>query len=223
MFNEHERLKADGLGMKGPWTQAVVGGLPEAELERLRSVPALRDVERLFALYVEARRPVLVWDERGDDVKADAEEGLKQYRRGRTVTLSSLQELLPEVAEVHRWVRAELGLTDTELERVIAFVSPPGSGAAAHADIGNNLSVQLMGRKLWRWSRTAVASPDCVPPTMPEDAFSHVLGPGDCILIPRGIPHQTSSLDSDSLGLSFVFHPRGATAKAGEAERRGGS
>jgi len=222
MFEEHERLK-DDVGMKGSWRQAVVGRLPEAVLERLRSASALRDIESLFALYVEAGRPVLVWDEQGDDVRADAREGLSQYRRGRTVTLSSLQEVVPEVAEVHRWVRAWLGLTDTEVERVIAFVSPLGSGAAPHADIGNNLSVQLMGRKLWRWSRTTVPSPASVPPTMPEDAYSHVLGPGDCILIPRGIPHQTSSLDGDSLGLSFVFHPRGAAAKAGEAEGSGGS
>lgn len=95
------------------------------------------------------------------------------------------------------------------VDRVNAYVSPPGHGTPLHFDVRSVCIVQLFGRKTWRVAdAVAVPTPsqNCVfPPhadtvryegrelSRPTGLREYVLRPGDWLLVPRGVWHETLS------------------------------
>ena len=98
--------------------------------------------------------------------------------------------------------------TDTEaIDRVNAYISPPGCGSPLHFDVRTVWIVQLFGRKTWKMAEEpAVEQPsrNCVMPharrrvqydgrelEAPSRMRAHVLSPGDWLLVPKGVWHET--------------------------------
>jgi ribosomal protein L16 Arg81 hydroxylase len=100
-------------------------------------------------------------------------------------------------------------LRDHVIDRVNAYISPPGFGTPLHFDIRSVCIVQLFGEKVWRIAETqAVPDParNCVLPPgaasvrygdrdipAPGRLRTHRLRPGDWLLVPRGVWHETLS------------------------------
>jgi len=100
-------------------------------------------------------------------------------------------------------------LRGVTIDRVNAYISPAGAGAALHFDIRTVVIVQLVGAKVWEVSRRpAVATPtvNCVAPTdrrrfeydgrtitVPDELVHHELSPGDWLVVPKGTWHRTST------------------------------
>lgn len=97
------------------------------------------------------------------------------------------------------------------IDRVNAYVSPPGCGSPLHFDIRTVWIVQLFGRKTWRTAaEPAVEKPsrNCVMPAgerrmhydgieleAPSALRERVLAPGDWLCIPRGVWHETTTTE----------------------------
>ncbi|EPK4076814.1 JmjC domain-containing protein [Pseudomonas aeruginosa] len=95
------------------------------------------------------------------------------------------------------------------IDRVNAYISPPGCGAPLHFDIRTVWIVQLFGCKTWRLGdKPAVEQPshNCVLPNgerhviydgreleAPTRMRTYNLFPGDWLLVPKGVWHETTT------------------------------
>jgi ribosomal protein L16 Arg81 hydroxylase len=104
-----------------------------------------------------------------------------------------------------------VGVQETDIDRVNAYVSQRRSGAPLHFDSRTVWIIQLVGSKLWAVSKSpAVQNPhrNCVAPSgarwldydgrrldVPTDFLFAVLRPGDWLRIPRAVWHATFSVE----------------------------
>lgn len=132
----------------------------------------------------------------------------------------NLEAIVPELASL--LIPPEL--IDNTIDRVNAYVSPAGNGAPLHFDTRTIIIVQLVGKKLWRFSKTpAVQAPhrNCLAPvdstwfdydgvkiSIPNDLSVLVLNPGDWLLLPKATWHETFTNDgsiSATLAAPYFF------------------
>ncbi len=197
-------------------------------LERLADILALPELRDLDAIAQAYRAPVLAWPPPGERtvVRPDAKQALALHRAGWLFYAVGIDEFVPALSPHLRRLERELGMPPN-CGRCSIFAARAGSGAPPHFDFGYGFNLQLRGRKRWWMAENHhVAEPTVgyrikdppprelqiycdreLPRTMPRDAESFVLGPGDVVFNPRGVWHRTECLD-DSLSLEFDFSPR---------------
>ena len=128
-----------------------------------------------------------------------------EFDAGATIVLQSLQRTWPPLSRFCR--RLELQLTHPV--QANAYVTPPGErGLGVHYDTHDVFVLQLAETKRWTlyepvfelplpsqpWSATSSAG---------EQLLSVELAPGDCLYVPRGVPHEATSLDGTSAHLTL--------------------
>jgi 50S ribosomal protein L16 3-hydroxylase len=153
------------------------------------------------------------------------DEARRLFRQGHHLALSDVERVFPGLRGPLERLRWETGLPVNAHGRCLVYISPAGSGEAAHFDQNVNFILQLRGAKDWRVApnlhvrrptdRFTTASPSpsaelaayCVlplPRAMPEEARRHRLEPGSVLFLPRGYWHETQATQ-DSLSLNFTF------------------
>jgi hypothetical protein len=141
---------------------------------------------------------------------------------GATVCISNIHMADPVLAGWASAIRAQLGFTGTV--GVHCYVSPDNSGLPMHFDRRVATTLQIAGKKVWRYSTEAAkAWPDdngvyregkvepawADPVRMPaEMEFREVeLNPGDLLCLPAGAWHAARGVGY-SLALNLYFAPR---------------
>jgi len=141
---------------------------------------------------------------------------------GATICVTNIHMADPILARWAQAIRAQLNFTGTV--GVNCYISPDGSGLPMHYDKRVATSLQISGKKLWRFS-TESAKPwpphnaryvqGHVEPTgvnpgrlPPEMQFEEVeLSPGDLLCIPAGAWHSARAV-GDCMALNLYFSPR---------------
>lgn len=137
----------------------------------------------------------------------DSDAVLRAFAGGATVVLQGLHRLLPSVQRFCVGLERSLG----HPVQANAYLTPAGGerGLGVHHDTHDVFVLQLFGAKLWRLYAVetvhAVASypasrrhPDPGAPIS-----THKLAPGDCLYLPRGVPHDAESLETAALHLTL--------------------
>ncbi len=150
---------------------------------------------------------------------------------GRTVYLHDIDGVDETLARLAARLKRELGFPGRV--SVNSFYSPDGSGADLHLDARVTMTLQIDGRKRWRFGRrpavpwplaNAQAEPDGTPrwmlpwagtepweqtaPVRREELDEVVMEPGDVLCLPAGTWHEAKAL-GHSLALSVSFQPIG--------------
>jgi lysine-specific demethylase/histidyl-hydroxylase NO66 len=140
----------------------------------------------------------------GDAIDADAV--LRAFEGGATVVLQALHRFHPPVQAFCDGLEAFFG----HPLQANAYLTPGSArGLAAHHDTHDVLVLQLHGTK--RWSLYDTPTPDPVKgfPKSPRHPRpgpvreTLELSPGDCLYLPRGIPHQAQGTGGASLHLTL--------------------
>ncbi|PYC87750.1 cupin [Streptomyces tateyamensis] len=140
---------------------------------------------------------------------------------GGTISLRSLERLVPALADLHHVLRQETGYG----VHVNAYLTPPGAqGLKYHYDPYVTLILQLSGPKAWPVHDPFVVNPvreygsyhtDGFTPeqlrflanTPPKETYT--LAPGDVFWLPRGYVHSPYTVgDAPSLHLTVAFKER---------------
>ena len=149
-------------------------------------------------------------------------EAAEQLRSSRDVTLSVDGVSFPALDRFRKRLAGELG-TPARATQCNVYVSPRGSGTAAHFDSHEVFFLQLAGRKRWRYAKadefpfppgfafdegkfTAVETDGQGlfagrAPSLPRRMTSKVLSPGSVLFLPRGYWHVPTTLE-DSVHLT---------------------
>ena len=124
----------------------------------------------------------------------------------------------PRIAQWVDAIDAELGLVHG-VTRVSAFASRRGSGLKAHYDMNDNFVCQARGVKRWRVATNThvknptagytvgakilpvhqVEAPNGMPTELPTPFETIELNPGTVVFMPRGMWHDTETLEHESL------------------------
>ena len=217
----------------GPFEDDFMRGFPgrpfvhhgsPLRLERLYAIPELADVR---AVVEATRNPVKASfaDDAlyGDDAGlVDARASLARYEAGALLQFTDVHQSIPALASLTALLDDELGLP-VGATRAQVFASSRGNGATPHSDNDPVLTVQLRGRKNWRfaaspWVEEPLAVYTCGGPTtalegyvdgdgptdLPGDATLVEMEAGSVLYIPRGCLHTTTSIE-DSLSIGFDF------------------
>ncbi len=138
----------------------------------------------------------------------------EHFHEGATIVLQGLHRYWEPATHFCRG----LELTLTHPVQANAYITPPvASGLRVHHDTHDVFALQTYGRKQWvtyppvveqpltsqRWSAEAGALSD---PTLDVE-----LTPGDCLYLPRGVPHAARTVDTASIHLtvgirSYTWH-----------------
>ncbi len=135
---------------------------------------------------------------------------LEHFAAGATVVLQALQFTDRTYAELSTNLALEL---DHPVQ-VNAYLTPPAErGLDIHFDFHDVVVVQLAGRKRWRvWpalprsQRPVKRGPPIRQPSpaeLDDVILDRVLEPGDCLAIPRGLPHAAETTDVESAHLTI--------------------
>lgn len=160
---------------------------------------------------------------------ANGEEARAAYRAGATVCIDRLETVVPELDVLCRSAKGALGYPGDV--GVHAYWSPDRAGFRPHFDARIATTVQLHGRKKWRygqvpiveWPRdNAVIVGDEVQygrasgeraswetPVRPDvlaDWEEVTLSPGDVFCVPPGIVHSAEA-DESSFAINLHFNP----------------
>ncbi len=129
-----------------------------------------------------------------------------EFDGGATIVLQSLQRTWLPVARFCRRLELEL----SHPVQANAYVTPPGErGLGVHYDTHDVFVLQLAGRKRWTLYEPVFELP---LPSQPWSASTSSAGdelldvelaPGDCLYVPRGVPHEATSLDGMSAHLTL--------------------
>ncbi len=196
------------VAVEAPWSDAerlwdrfLSGGVraPGFRLVRLGETLSRRDY----------CRSAPVGNEQLDDV-VEPNRVLEHYAAGTTVVLQALQFSDRAYAELSTNLALELD----QPVQVNAYLTPPAErGLDIHFDFHDVVVVQLAGRKRWRvWPALArsqrpvkrgppVRQPS--PDELDDAILDRVLEPGDCLAIPRGVPHAAETMDVESAHLTI--------------------
>jgi len=136
----------------------------------------------------------------------DPDAVLHAFSKGASVVLQALHRSHPEV---QRFCRSLEGFFGHPVQ-ANAYLTPPGArGLGCHHDTHDVLVLQLHGAKRWRLYEAPV--PDAVKghprskrheaPGEPTERLDLVAG--DCLYLPRGVPHHAEGTDTISLHLTL--------------------
>jgi bifunctional lysine-specific demethylase and histidyl-hydroxylase NO66 len=183
------------------WERFLGGGVraPGFRLVRLGTPLSRRDYCRVAP----------VGNEQLDDV-VEPNRVLEHYAAGATVVLQALQFSDRTFAELSTNLALEL---DHPVQ-VNAYLTPPSErGLDIHFDFHDVVVVQLAGHKRWQvWpalprSERPVKRGPPIPQPSPDEldgvVLDRVLEPGDCLAIPRGLPHAAETMDTESAHLTI--------------------
>jgi bifunctional lysine-specific demethylase and histidyl-hydroxylase NO66 len=196
------------LSVDAPWGDAE--RLWENFLHGATRSPAFRLVRLGSTLSRrECCRSAPIGNEQVDDV-VEPNRVLEHYASGATVVLQALQFADRVFAELS----TNLALDLDHPVQVNAYLTPPAErGLDIHFDFHDVVVVQLAGRKRWRvWpslprsERPLKRSPAIGQPAPGELGavlLDRVLEPGDCLAVPRGLPHAAESVDAESAHLTI--------------------
>ncbi len=144
---------------------------------------------------------------------------------GATVCITNIHLVDPSLARWSSAIRDQLNFTG--YTGVNCYISPDGSGFATHYDARVATTLQVAGKKRWRYStEPAKAWPtrnvmyrqeelqankadlDDIGKLPPDMEFHEVeLGPGDLLCLPAGTWHSACAV-GHSLALNLYFQPR---------------
>lgn len=138
---------------------------------------------------------------------------------GATICITNIHMADPSLARWAQAIRTQLNFSGTV--GINCYVSADGSGLPMHYDKRVATSIQVAGKKLWRFStETAKAWPDSnetyqegqtgseVGKLPAEMEFQEVvLNPGDLLCLPAGAWHSARGIGF-SLALNLYFSPR---------------
>lgn len=136
----------------------------------------------------------------------DARGATRGFSSGATVVLQALHRFLPSVQAFCYELEDYFGHT----LQANAYLTPEGArGLGVHHDTHDVLVLQLFGTKNWRLYPQAVV--DAVHgypaskrhPELNSPDVSLTLSPGDCLYLPRGLPHDAESTEGASLHLTL--------------------
>ena len=129
-----------------------------------------------------------------------------EFDAGATIVLQSLQRTWLPVARFCRLLELEL----SHPVQANAYVTPPGErGLGVHYDTHDVFVLQLAGRKRWTLYEPVFELP---LPSQPwavstssagDELLSVDLAPGECLYVPRGVPHEATSLGAMSAHLTL--------------------
>ena len=130
-----------------------------------------------------------------DDL-ADPRRIYELFDGGATIVLQSLHRFWPPLRRFGR----ELELALTHPVQVNAYITPPASqGLGVHRDEHDVFVLQVYGRKRWD-----VHDPDGEPG---DRMLVAELAPGDCLYLPRRVPHAARTAASASVHLTVGMVP----------------
>lgn len=141
---------------------------------------------------------------------------------GATICITNIHMADPFLARWAQAIRSQLNFTGTV--GVNCYVSPDGSGLPNHYDRRVATSIQIAGKKRWRYStesakawppHNALYQKEHVEPIgvdhgkLPPDMEFHEveLNPGDLLCLPAGAWHSARGV-GESLALNLYFAPR---------------
>ncbi len=144
---------------------------------------------------------------------------------GATICITNIHLVDPYLARWSSAIRNQLNFTG--YTGVNCYISPDGSGFATHYDARVATTLQIAGRKRWRYSAEPAKSwptqnymyrPEELPGNKaerenigklpPEMEFHEVeLAPGDLLCLPAGTWHSARAV-GHSLALNLYFQPR---------------
>jgi bifunctional lysine-specific demethylase and histidyl-hydroxylase NO66 len=129
-----------------------------------------------------------------------------ELEAGATLVLQSLQRTWLPLARFCRQLELEL----THPVQANAYLTPPGArGLGVHYDTHDVFVLQVAGHKRWTLYEPVF---DLPLPSQPwstsggsagEEVLTADLAPGDCLYVPRGVPHAATSLGALSAHLTI--------------------
>lgn len=151
--------------------------------------------------------------------EARHDQVIELLNAGATVCITNIHMADPTLARWAQAIRAQLNFTGTV--GVNCYVSPDASGLPMHYDKRVATTIQIAGKKRWKFSTTpAKAWPDTnevyqegqsaesIGKLPPDMEFREVeLGPGDLLCLPAGTWHSARGVGF-SLALNLYFGPR---------------
>ncbi len=139
----------------------------------------------------------------------DAVDGpavLRAFEEGATVVLQAMHRFHPPIQTFCDGLEAFFG----HPLQANAYLTPASArGLAVHHDTHDVLVLQLHGRKRWSLYDTLLADPVKGFPKSPRHSEpgpvreTLELSPGDCLYLPRGVPHQAVGIGGASLHLTL--------------------
>lgn len=168
--------------------------------------PALRVVREGKTL---PRRRFTKAHRTGGRTVSDAVDGdavLRAFGEGATIVLQAMHRFHPPVQAFCDGLEGFFG----HPLQANAYLTPAGArGLGAHHDTHDVLVLQLHGTKRWSLFETVVSDPVPSFPKSPRHpdpgpaSQTLELRPGDCLYLPRGVPHQAVGTGGASLHLTL--------------------
>lgn len=141
---------------------------------------------------------------------------------GATICTTEIEAFDAGLSGFAQRIKAELGYPGAV--HFNCYYSPGGAGFSTHFDARVATTLQIEGRKRWRFAREpAVAWPhengeyaDYGSPDRESDPWKVIrredfeevtLEPGDLLMLPAGTWHEAEAVDGESLALNLAFEP----------------
>ncbi|MDQ3973418.1 MAG: cupin domain-containing protein [Actinomycetota bacterium] len=116
-----------------------------------------------------------------------------QFHEGATIVLQGLQRYWEPLARFCR----DLELFLTQPVQANAYITPPEAhGLRVHHDSHDVFALQTFGHK--RWVTYPAGSDGAGDPTLDVE-----LAPGDCLYVPKGVPHAARTVEATSLHITI--------------------
>ncbi|MEI6882216.1 MAG: cupin domain-containing protein [Bacteroidota bacterium] len=141
----------------------------------------------------------------------DMDRVIDSYRAGGTVIVQLMQKSFGRIStftsELSAFVRGKVD--------VHGFFTPSSAqGLTAHYDVASAFLIQLKGAKKWRLYDMEIEAPapdqtfDSRNPLKGSVIDEVTMRTGDVMYLPRGLPHEGITQESDSLHLTVVLWPQ---------------
>lgn len=141
----------------------------------------------------------------------DSDLVFRELNSGATVVCQLLQNSIPRCAAFVDSLGEELGFrVDCH-----AFITPKHSvGLSMHYDTTSAFILQISGKKAWQLGNPLIEAPTSTQRFEERAGLSFaqteeiILEQGDCLYLPRGVPHQPRTTDSYSVHVTLaLFSP----------------
>jgi len=137
----------------------------------------------------------------------DSDAVLRAFSSGATIVLQGLHRFMPSVRRFCAGLERSFG----HPVQANAYLTPAGGaqGLGVHHDTHDVFVLQLFGAKRWRLYATETEYPVASFPSSRrhpepgEPVAIHDLLAGDCLYLPRGVPHDAKSGDTSALHLTL--------------------
>jgi len=188
---------ADVLSLSLVDSLITTGGLRAPSLRLVRSGKSVPKASYTYAHTTGGLRV-------GDAI--DAHGAVRGFASGATVVLQALHRFVPSVQAFCYELEDFFG----HPLQANAYLTPEGArGLGVHHDTHDVMVLQLSGTKKWRlYPQTVMDAVHDYPaskrhPDLQSPDVSLTLSPGDCLYLPRGLPHDAESTEKASLHLTL--------------------